>query len=133
MRLLLLPSLDRAFRRGFAPTGAFAQDTAGLHVDGLINAETGNLKLAHRLLGYSNINMTADVYTHISQELEREAARVAERAIRALCSLVVPRWEWEQNCSNELNRAGSQLDMQLKEKGRFEVWPRRAHGCGGWI
>ena len=40
-----------------------------------------NLKLAQKLLGHSNINMTADVYTHISQESEREAARAVERAI----------------------------------------------------
>jgi integrase len=50
-------------------------------VGSLINAETGNLKLAQKLLGHSHINMTADVYTHISQESEREAARVVERAI----------------------------------------------------
>ncbi|MFZ0521028.1 MAG: site-specific integrase [Candidatus Acidiferrales bacterium] len=60
--------------------------TSGFHafrhsVGSLINAETGNLKLAQKLLGHSNINMTADVYTHTSQESEREAARVVERAI----------------------------------------------------
>jgi hypothetical protein len=30
-------------------------------------------------------------------------------------------WEWEQNCSAELNRGESQLGMQPKEKGRLEV------------
>jgi integrase len=50
-------------------------------VGSLINSETGNLKLAQKLLGHSNINMTADVYTHVSQESEREAARAVERAI----------------------------------------------------
>jgi integrase len=60
--------------------------TSGFHafrhsVSSLINAETGNPKLAQKLLGHSNINMTADVYTHTSQESEREAARAVERAI----------------------------------------------------
>ena len=39
------------------------------------------MKLAQKMLGHSTINMTADVYTHVSQESEREAARVVERAI----------------------------------------------------
>jgi len=50
-------------------------------VGSLINAETGNLKLLQKLLGHSNISMTADVYTHTSQESEREAVRAVERAI----------------------------------------------------
>lgn len=76
---VLYPVLDRL--RIARPLG-----TSGFHafrhsVGSLINAETGNLKLAQKLLGHSNINMTADVYTHTSQESEREAARVMERAI----------------------------------------------------
>lgn len=46
-----------------------------------INAETGNLKLAQKMLGHSTINMTADVYTNTSQETECEAACAVERAL----------------------------------------------------
>jgi len=87
---VLYPVLDRL--RIARPLG-----TSGFHafrhsVGSLINAETGNLKLAQKLLGHSNINMTADVYIHTSQESEREAARVVERAIYGdlfpICSLI---------------------------------------------
>jgi integrase len=40
----------------------------------LINAETGNLKLTQRFLGHSNVSTTADIYTHTSVEMERDAA-----------------------------------------------------------
>jgi integrase len=63
------------------PLGASGFHAFRHSVGSLINAETGNLKLAQKLLGHSNINMTADVYTHTSQESEREAARAVERAI----------------------------------------------------
>lgn len=46
-----------------------------------VNAQTGNLKLAQRFLGHSNISTTADIYTHTSEETEREAAIAVERAI----------------------------------------------------
>jgi integrase len=46
-----------------------------------INAQTGNLKLAQKLLGHATIDMTAEVYTHTSVEAEREAALAVERAI----------------------------------------------------
>ena len=46
-----------------------------------MNAQTGNLKLAQNLLGHSTINMTADVYTNVSRESEREATQAVERAI----------------------------------------------------
>ena len=46
----------------------------------MVNAETGNLKLAQKLLGHSNLNTTADVYTHTSAEDERQAALALERA-----------------------------------------------------
>jgi len=35
-------------------------------VASILNACTGNLKLAQRLLGHSTVDMTADVYTHTS-------------------------------------------------------------------
>jgi integrase len=46
-----------------------------------INSQTGNLKLAQKLLGHSTIDMTAEVYTHTSAAAEREAAVAVERAI----------------------------------------------------
>ena len=60
--------------------------SAGFHtfrhsVGSFINAETGNLKLAQKLLGHSNLSTTADIYTHTTQESEREAALAVERAI----------------------------------------------------
>ena len=60
--------------------------TAGFHtfrhsVASFINAETGNLKLAQKMLGHSNLSTTADIYTHTTQESEREAALAVERAI----------------------------------------------------
>jgi integrase len=42
---------------------------------------TGNLKLVQKLLGHSTVDMTANVYTHTSDESEREAALGIERAI----------------------------------------------------
>ena len=76
---VLYPALDRL--RIPRLSGASGFHAFRHSVGSFINAETGNLKLAQKLLGHSNINMTADVYTHISQESEREAARAVERAI----------------------------------------------------
>ena len=50
-------------------------------VGSFVNAQTGNLKLAQKFLGHSNIGTTADIYTHMSEETEREAALAVERAI----------------------------------------------------
>jgi len=60
--------------------------SAGFHifqhsVGSFINEQTGNLKLAQKLLGHSNLSTTADIYTHTTQESEREAALAVERAI----------------------------------------------------
>ena len=46
-----------------------------------INAQTGNLKLAQRLLGHSEISTTADICPHTTDEVEREAGLALERAI----------------------------------------------------
>jgi integrase len=76
---VLYPALDRlGIPRGVGTSGfhTFRHSAASL-----INSQTGNLKLAQKLLGHSSINMTADVYTHTSAESEREAAIVIERAI----------------------------------------------------
>jgi len=53
----------------------------------ILNERTGNLKLTQKLLGHSSISTTADVYTHISEETEREAALTVEEAI---CGGFVP-------------------------------------------
>lgn len=50
-------------------------------VGSFVNSQTGNLKLAQRFLGHSNITTTADIYTHTSEQTEREAALAVERAI----------------------------------------------------
>lgn len=63
-----------------------AKGSAGFHTfrhsaASFINSQTGNLKLAQKLLGHSNLDTTANVYTHVSVEQEREAALAVERAI----------------------------------------------------
>jgi len=68
---LRLPRLSRS--AGFH---AFRHSAASF-----INAQTGNLKLAQRLLGHSEISMTADICPHTTDEVEREAALALERAI----------------------------------------------------
>ena len=76
---VLYPILDRL---GIPrPSGASGFHAFRHSVGSLINAQTGNLKLAQNLLGHSTINMTADVYTHVSKESAREAAQAVERAI----------------------------------------------------
>jgi integrase len=60
--------------------------SAGFHifrhsVGSFVNAQTGSLKLAQKLLGHSNLSTTADIYTHTSEESEREATVAVERAI----------------------------------------------------
>jgi integrase len=69
--------------------------TSGFHTfrhsaASILNQRTGNLKLAQKLLGHSNIDITADVYTHTSPEAEREAAVAIERAIYGDLFPVVP-------------------------------------------
>ena len=78
-RDVLYPALDRL---GIPRNSR----SAGFHtfrhsVGSFINAQTGNLKLAQKLLGHSNFSTTADIYTHTSEESEREAALAVERAI----------------------------------------------------
>lgn len=46
-----------------------------------VNAQTGNLKLAQELLGHSSFGVTADIYTHVSEDGQRDAASAVEREI----------------------------------------------------
>jgi len=46
-----------------------------------INSQTGNLKLAQKLLGHATIDLTAGIYTHTNPEEERQAAVAVKRAI----------------------------------------------------
>jgi integrase len=78
-RDVLYPAVDRlGIPRHSRSAGLY---TFRHSVGSFINAQTGNLKLAQKLLGHSNLSTTADIYTHISEESEREAALAVERAI----------------------------------------------------
>ncbi|MFL6438173.1 MAG: tyrosine recombinase XerC [Terriglobales bacterium] len=46
-----------------------------------VNSVTGNMKLAQKLLGHSNFNTTADVYTHTSIEDAKLAAMALQKAV----------------------------------------------------
>lgn len=46
-----------------------------------MNAETGNFKLAQKLLGHSLYETTANIYTHSTADQEREAAIAVEQGI----------------------------------------------------
>ena len=78
-RELLYPTLDRLqIPRELRAAGFHTfRHSAG----SFVNAQTGNLKLAQKLLGHSNLSTTADIYTHTSAEAERDAAVAVERAI----------------------------------------------------
>ena len=78
-RDVLYPILDRLnIKRSTRSAGfhCFRHSAASI-----INAETGNMKLAQKMLGHSTLDMTANVYTHTSAETEREGAIALERAI----------------------------------------------------
>jgi len=88
---VLYPALDRLQ----IPRSARA---AGFHTfrhsaASFINAQTGNLKLAQRFLGHSQLSTTADIYTHTSEKAERETAVVLEKAIFGDLFPVVPKIE----------------------------------------
>jgi integrase len=59
----------------------------------LINAETGNLKLTQKFPGHSTVSTTADIYTHTSVEMERDAAASPEKAIFGDLFPIVPNLE----------------------------------------
>ena len=85
---VLYPTLDRLHiprPKGAAGFHAFRHSAASL-----INAETGNLKLTQKFLGHSNVSTTADIYTHTTEAMEREAVVALERAIFGNLFPVVP-------------------------------------------
>lgn len=91
----LYPILDGL---GIPPKkGASAFHTFGHSAANIVNEQTGNLKLAQKFLGHSTIKMTADIYTHISAEAERDAAIALERAIYGDLFPVVPNIENRNN------------------------------------
>ena len=47
----------------------------------LINKETGNMKLSQAQLGHANLQITADVYTHVDEGQKRKAAEALERGV----------------------------------------------------
>lgn len=58
---------------------------SGLHAfrhtaGSVVEARTGRLKLAQRLLRHSSVSTTADIYLHTTKQAEREAAVALERA-----------------------------------------------------
>ena len=76
---VLYPTLDRVgIPRSKRDSGfhTFRHSAASF-----INAQTGDLKLAQKLLGHSTLDMTANIYTHALPGTEREAALAVERAI----------------------------------------------------
>lgn len=88
-RDVLYPALDRLQIPRAARSAGF--HTFRHSVGSFINAETGNLKLAQKLLGHSNLSTTADIYTHTSAEAERDAAVAVERAIYGNLFPIVPK------------------------------------------
>ena len=99
---VLYPALDRlGIKRTARDSGFHAFRHAAAT---LINARTGDMKLAQRLLGHTNLAMTANVYTHTYSESERRAVLELERAILdesreekcVVVPQVVPRGEQER-------------------------------------
>jgi integrase len=99
-RDVLYPMLDRL---GISRTSR----SSGFHTfrhsaASIVNQETGNLKLAQKFLGHSNLSTTADVYTHTSAEAERTAAHALEQAIYGNLFQTVPQIR-NKNSSEALN------------------------------
>jgi integrase len=87
-RDVLYPALERLrMPRIKGATGFHAfRHTAG----SVVEARTGRLKLAQRLLRHSSVSTTADTYTHTTKQAEREAAVALERAYFGDLFPVVP-------------------------------------------
>jgi integrase len=76
---VLYPILDRL--QIPRSSGASGFHTFRHSAASILNERTGNLKLVQKLLGHSTVDMSANVYTHTSDESEREAALAIESAI----------------------------------------------------
>jgi integrase len=85
---VLYPILDRL--QIPRSSGASGFHTFRHSAASILNERTGNLKLVQKLLGHSTVDMTANVYTHTSDESEREAALAIEQAIYGDLFPVVP-------------------------------------------
>jgi integrase len=86
---VLYPALDKlSIPR---PKGAAGFHTFRHSAASFIASQTGNLKLAQKLLGHSNLSTTANVYTHTFANEEREAALAVERAIYGDLFPIVPK------------------------------------------
>ncbi|HEV3037254.1 MAG TPA: hypothetical protein VHA33_05650, partial [Candidatus Angelobacter sp.] len=73
-------------------------------------SQTGNLKLAQRMLGHSRFETTANVYTHALEEQEREAAVAVEQAIFGeFVPISVLKWEQQGFSSNQLVNGSDQV------------------------
>jgi len=93
-RDVLYPALDRLRIPRIPRMCGF--DAFRHSVGSIVNAQTGNLNLAQKLLGHSNLSTTADIHTHTFTESEREAAEVIEQSIfGGTCFQSVPNWEQE--------------------------------------
>ena len=76
---VLYPTLDRLqIPRPVRASGfhAFRHSAATM-----VSAETGDLKLAQKLLGHSQLATTADVYTHVLREQDATAVEAIEKAV----------------------------------------------------
>jgi len=93
------PTLDRLNiprPKGAAGFHSFRHSAASI-----INAQTGNLKLTQKFLGHANVSTTADIYTHISEAMEREAAVTLEKTILGNLFQTVPNLEtWNRKLVN---------------------------------
>jgi integrase len=76
---MLYPVLDRLHIPRPARNSGFHRFRHS--VGSFVNAETGNLKLAQKLLGHSRYETTANIYTHSTSDQDREAAVAVEQAI----------------------------------------------------
>ena len=76
---VLYPVLDRLHISRPARNSGFHRFRHS--VGSFVNAETGNLKLAQKLLGHSRYETTANIYTHSTSDQDREAAVAVEQAI----------------------------------------------------
>ena len=94
-RDVLYPALDRLGIPRVSREAGF--HTFRHSAASLVNARTGNLKLAQKLLGHSNLSTTADVYTHTSAEADAAAALALEQAIYGDLFAIVPKIENRNN------------------------------------